>query len=593
MEWWKQAVSRFFKWRARHIRTKDFVLALSILIGLAGGLIAVGFKSLIGFLEAKAVAGVEEYLLLFFPLLGILMAVFLSYQIFRDHRPYGISAVLYAIARKRSIIGRSKIWSRMVTATFTVAFGGSVGIESPIFVSGSALGSNLGRWFHMDARKRTLLIGCGAAAGMAAIFDSPVAGMIFSLEVILVEYSISSFIPLLLSSATGTLVSMAILGEKSFFSFPQNGTFYGHDIPFFIVLGGVLGFLAVYFSRMTKLISGVLARWKNPYLKVVAGGLLIGILILLFPPLFGEGYISLTALLQGHPEALFQSTLFPGLADYPAAIFLFIALIIFLKVIAAGLTLHAGGSGGYFAPAMFTGGLAGYLFASLLNQTGIFQELDPQNYILVGMCGMLSGVMHAPLTGIFLIAEITESYALFIPLMLVAALSYFIKSYLERHSILTRELAEQGDWLTQDKDKQVLNLLQTDKLIEKELLKVDVDGKLRDVLRAVEKSKRNIFPVIDQAGVLKGIITLDDVRSHMFHPEAYDTVTIRSLMHEPPDYVYLGEPMELVMKKFDRSRAWNLPVVDREHHFIGLVSKSNIFSAYRTRLRNQAKSILE
>jgi CIC family chloride channel protein len=592
MERIRKILTRFLIWRLKHISDNNFLLMVAAVIGLIAGLAAVVLKSAVhliqGGLETFLYKEDINYLYLGYPLVGIFLTVFLAKFIFKERLGHGITDILYSISKNSSIIARIKMYSRMVTSAITVGFGGSVGLEAPIVVTGSAIGSNLAQVVHLDYKKRTLLIGCGTAGAIASIFNSPVAGVIFAMEVILTEVTISQFIPILIASVGGQLVSMMLLGEDILFSFKLTDPFLASDTMHFIGLGIFCGLISRYFVMVVQKSERALQRLKADFGRATTGGLILAIVILAFPPLYGEGYEAIKQLLAGDELAILERSFFYSFADSTTVFLLFLTFILLIKPLASGLTLGAGGSGGIFAPSLFMGALTGFLFASVSNLIYPSWELSQSNFTLVGMCGVMSGVQYAPLTAIFLIAEITSGYELFVPLMIVSALSYSTVSYFEKHSIYTKKLIEKGDLIRHDKDKQVLSLISLEKIIEKDLLIISPDAHLEDLIELVKTSKRNIFPVVNANGELEGIVTLDDFREIMFEEEMRKQVEVRTLMQQPPATVGLQEKMQSVMNKFELTQAWNLPVLN-EGLYYGFISKSRIFNAYRTKLKQQAK----
>ena len=475
----------------------------------------------------------------------------------------------------------------MVTSAFTVGFGGSAGLEAPIVVTGSAIGSNLSNLVHLDYKKRTLLIGCGAAGAIASIFNSPIAGVIFAMEVILTEVTIAQFIPILMASVSGQLVSLMLLGEDVLFSFKLTDSFRTSDTLHFVGLGILCGLASIYFVKGIERTESALQKISGDFGRALTGGLVLALIILTIPPIYGEGYEAIKYLLSGSDERLFERSFFYDYADNTFAIVGLTALIILAKPLATGLTIGSGGSGGIFAPSLFMGGLTGFLFARVSNIIYPGWELSESNFTLVGMCGVMSGVQYAPLTAIFLIAEITGGYELFVPLMVVSAISFSTVNYFEKNSIYTKRLIEKGDLIRHDKDKQVLSLISLKKIIEKDLLTISPDKKLEDLVDLVKQSKRNIFPVVNEGNELEGIVTLDNIREIMFDSELRGRVEVRELMQKVPATVSLHEKMQSVMNKFETTQAWNLPVLD-EGKYYGFISKSRIFNAYRTNLRRQS-----
>ncbi|MGK7393054.1 MAG: chloride channel protein [Candidatus Cyclobacteriaceae bacterium M3_2C_046] len=581
---------KFLVWRLKHISNKDFALILSGIIGAISGLAAVILKEAVHFiahlLQKAPDIAFANYFYLAFPLIGILLTVLFSRYFLKEKLGHGISDVLYSISQKSSIIKRSKTWSRMVTSAMTVGFGGSVGLEAPIVVTGSAIGSNIGQLFHLNYKRRSLLIGCGAAGAISAIFNSPIAGVIFSIEVILAEININAFIPLLIASVAGSLVSLGLLGSDILFTFSLSDSFVASDTPYYILLGIICGMVSVYFTRITYKVEEWIHKFRNYLGRGALGGILVGLIIFVFPPIYGEGYNTIKTLLAGNESVIMQNSFFYSFHDNIPVLLIFLFGVILIKPVASALTIGSGGSGGVFAPSLFIGGVTGFLFAKTLNTIFNLNLVSLSNFTLVGMCGVMSGILHAPLTAIFLIAEITSGYTLFVPLMLVSAISYSTISYFEKYSIYTKNLIERGEYIPDDKDRQVLSLINLKKIIETDLLTIPPDAQLEDLVALVRQSKRNIFPVVDSSGALSGIITLDDVRDIIFEEESRKNITISSLMHQPPGQVSLFESMESVMEKFEESGAWNLPVIDGGK-YVGFVSKSRIFNAYRKKIIRQ------
>ncbi|MBC6400674.1 MAG: chloride channel protein [Ekhidna sp.] len=582
-------IVKFLVWRMKNISDNNFLLIIAGLIGVFSGLAAVILKSavheLMKYLEISLNLFGFNYLYLVYPFIGIILTVIISKYLFREKLGHGITQILYAISKNSSIIRKTGMYSRMVTSAITVGFGGSVGLEAPIVVTGSAIGSNLARLFHLSYKQRTLLLGCGAAGAISAIFNSPVTGVIFAMEVILTEVVISRFIPLLLASVCGQLVSLVLLGDDILFSFKLTDSFQAKETGYYLVFAAICGIVSLYFTRMMYLFEGSIQKIKNDFVRTCIGGISLALIILTFPPLYGEGYTTIKSLLNGTTEEIFLHGFFYWFSDDTISVILFIVLILLVKPIAAAFTIGAGGSGGIFAPSLFMGGLTGYAFSATAN-TLFGSTLSTSNFTLVGMCGVMSGVLHAPLTAIFLIAEITSGYVLFVPLMLVSAISFSTISYFEKHSIYTKGLIEAGDFIPYDKDRIVLSLIDLKKIIEKDLLVIDPDATLEDLVKLVKKSKRNIFPVVNDRRELKGIVTLDDIREMMFDTDTGKAITIRTIMNQPPASVSTQEKMQSVMSKFEVTQAWNLPVID-DGKYVGFISKSRIFNAYRNKLIRQ------
>ncbi len=583
---------RILTWRLKHISEGNFILIVSSLVGIIAGFAAVILKTTVHFIQGVLAKNLDitgvNYLYLGYPLVGILLTVILAKYVLKENLGHGITSILYSISKRSSIITRTKMYSRMLTSAITVGFGGSVGLEAPIVVTGSAIGSNLGRLVHLNYKRRTLLIACGSAGAISAIFNSPIAGVIFAVEVILTDITVSQFIPILIASVSGAIISLSLLGDDSLFAFELIDGFEAIHVPYYLLLGLLCGFVSLYFTRLTISIENKLYAIKNDIQRALIGGVLLAVIILSFPPIYGEGYETITALINGNEENIFRASFFYKYSGQIGVVILFVLAIVLIKPVASAITIGAGGSGGIFAPSLFLGGVTGYLFARVTNL--IFPEaISTSNFTLVGMCGVMSGVLHAPLTAIFLIAEITHGYTLFLPLMLVSAISFNTISYFEKHSLYTKHLIERGDLIQYDRDRQVLSLINLPKIVEKDLLTIHPDATLGDLVQLVQKSKRNIFPVVNEDQELQGIVTLDDIRERMFNEEARQNTVIRAIMTTPPSSVSPKEKMQSVMNKFEVTQAWNLPVID-DGKYIGFVSKSRIFNAYRTKLRRQEVS---
>jgi len=560
---------KFYKtiinFRDKHLGPRRFVILLSFIVGVFGGLAAVVLKNLIFIVEDLLVHGFKvdrvNWYYFALPLIGMFLTVIFVKYFVKDKISHGISRILYAISRKKSILPLHNTYSSMIASSLTVGFGGSVGLEAPIVLTGSAIGSRISNFFHMDYRTTTLMLGCGAAAAIAGIFKAPIAALVFALEVLMLDLTMWSLIPLMISAVTGATVSYFLMGKGAIFYFSLQDPFILGNLPFYALLGIISGLFSLYVTKGTLYIEGLFSRFKKPFGKLFIGGSILGILILLFPPLFGEGYTTLKALLTGQAQELTNSSLFYEFRDNYWILLLYMGLVLFFKVIAMSVTNGGGGVGGIFAPSLFMGGILGFMVSKSLNILN-FTSVSERNFILVGMAGVMAGVMHAPLTAIFLIAEITGGYGLFIPLIITAAISYLTSYSFQHHSIYTERLASRGDLITHHKDKAVLTLLNLESVIEKDLKIIRPGATLGDLVKVISKSKRNIFPVVDEEGYLEGIILLDDVRNIIFNQELYNTTLVTDLMVSPPAVVTPGEPMGKVMQKFEDSGAWNLPVTD-------------------------------
>lgn len=576
------------EWRSRHISNKNFLIIVSIIVGLITGLAAVLLKNLVHYIRVLLQYILEDerfnFLLFLFPLIGILLTVYYVQRFRNGKIGRGVSSILLAIARKSSKIERDKTYSHLLTSSLTIGFGGSAGLEAPIVVTGAAIGSVSARDLKLNYRERTLLLACGVAAGISAIFNSPIAGVLFALEVILFEFSIPAFIPLLISSATASVVSHILYKEQLFFLISK--AWEVSAVPLYIPFAMFMGLLSVYVTRTSILVEDWFRSKRKPYRKALIGGLMLGMLIFLMPPLYGEGYYTIENLLTQQYQRLLDNSLFTHMADNPWVIIAAALVLMMIKVVASSITIGSGGNGGMFAPSLFIGALAGFVFSYSLNLTGLV-TLSVENFIVAGMAGALSGVMHAPLTAIFLIAEITGGYSLFVPLMIVSALSYFITRYFEPYSIYMRKMAKKG-YLKQNRDRMVLNKIKLENMVESDFETIKDNQTLGDLVDKVAHTRRNIFPVMDDDGHLNGIVLLDRIREVMFDQDKYDTLKVKDLMSQPPCILDINEEMYLVMKKFDAYNAWNLPVT-RENKYIGFVSKSAIFSKYRDLLIKQSE----
>lgn len=581
---------KFLVWRIKHISDRNFLIFLGLLIGVISGLAAVTLKWTVHYIASLLMDNKffesEKLLYIVYPFIGILLTVLISKYLLKEHLGHGITNILYVISKRSSIISRVKMYSRMLTSAITVGFGGSVGLEAPIVVTGSAIGSNIGRLMHLGYKKRTLLIACGAAGAISAIFNSPIAGVIFAIEVLLPDVTIAMFIPLLISSVMGSLTSQSILGSEILFSFKLKDDFSINDVPFIVVFAALAGLLSVYFTRTTFYIENLISKIQGQLTRAAIGGIVLGVIILFLHPLYGEGYSTIKTILNGGASNIFSDSLFFGEANSNFSLVLLIGAIILVKPVASAITIGSGGSGGVFAPSLFIGGSFGFLFATVVNMIAGEPVLSISNFTLMGMSGVMSGVLHAPLTAIFLIAEITSGYTLFVPLMLVSAIAYSTTVYFEPYSLYSKSLAKTGDLIPKDKDKLVLSVINLNKIIETDLLKISPLATLRELVMLVRSSKRNIFPVVNDEGSLVGIVTLDDIRQIMFDTEMYDTMLVEELMHSPPANVSSQENMQSVMHKFESTGAWNLPVID-DGIYMGFLSKSRIFNTYRNKLRKQ------
>ncbi|MCY1634275.1 chloride channel protein [Marinifilum sp. D737] len=579
----KSLLSRFLIWRVKNIKERQFVLILSFLVGVVSGLAALVLKNTIHFthhfLTHRLHVESANLLYLAYPAVGILLTVLFVKFFVKDNIGHGVSRILYAISKKNSLIKSHNNYSSVLASTLTIGFGGSVGAEAPVVLTGASIGSNLGRMFHMNQKIITLMVGCGAAGAIGGIFKAPMAGMVFTLEVLMLDLTMASLIPLLISSITGASIAYFFMGKGVLLSYDVTEPFVIGNFPYYILLGVFAGLVSLYFTRFSMYLEGQFDRITNCYRKMMVGGILLGILIFLFPPLYGEGYTTIQALLDGNHTHLVNNGIFYFLKDNYWLLLGYVVLILGFKVIASTVTTGSGGVGGIFAPSLFLGGVSGFFVARFINGFN-FVKLSESNFTLIGMAGMMAGVMHAPLTAIFLIVEITGGYELFIPIMVTATIAYLTIMYFEPHSIYTKRLAKRGELITHNKDKAVLTLMKLGKVIETDLKKVSPDATLGELVKIISHSQRNIFPVVDEDDKLLGIVLLDDIRHIMFNPEMYDETYVRNLMIMPPAILDANAPMEKVMRRFEETGAWNLPVTQDEK-YLGFVSKAKIFNVYR------------
>jgi chloride channel protein, CIC family len=570
-------------WHFRTAKLKSSIFILAFLTGIAGGLSAVFLKNIVSLTGKIVFSGFDiqmpNFINLALPGIGVLLCVLFIKFFVRDNISHGVSKVLYAISRNSSKIKLHNCYSSVVASTLTVGFGGSLGLEAPMVYTGAAIGSNIAGGFRMNYKYRTLLIACGSAAAIAGIFKAPIAATIFSLEVLMIDLNMWSIVPLLISSVTGATVSYMLMGDNATFSFSLYEPFVKARIPFYLLLGVFCGFMSLYFSHSLRFYEKIFAAIKNSYHKILLGGLLLGLLIFLFPPLFGEGYITLHYLLGGVPEDLANNSLFYTLKDDQWLFLIFLILVLFTKVIAGAATSGAGGIGGVFAPSLFMGGITGFIFSRAINNLN-WVHLSERNFAMVGMAGIMSGIMHAPLTSIFLIAEITGGYSLFVPLIITATVSYLTKSYFDPHSVYTNKLAQEGSLITHHKDKAMLQLLQIPQLIEYDFIAITPEATLKELITLISKTKRNAFPVVDSENKFLGVVLLDDVRDVMFKPELYNHLKVKTFISPVSYTLNISDTAEEVINKFEISQAWNLPVVENGC-YAGMISKSKLLSVYR------------
>ena len=580
--------SKFYQtihsWRLRHISPRNFVLILSLIAGILGGLAAVALKNAVhlGHLLLMKVISIESFNLLYLvlPFIGILITYLYVKYFVKENIGHGISRVLQSISKSNSIIKAHNMYTSLIASTITVSFGGSVGLEAPIILTGSAFGSNLGRYLRVDYKTITLLVGCGSAGALAGIFKAPIAAVIFALEVLMLDLTMASLIPLMISSASGAILAYFFMGNDVLFSFEVTAhPFTMRNLPFYALLGLLCGLVSIYFTKANMSIEKQFRRIPQGFVRMIAGGTITSLLVFLFPPLFGEGYETLNNLLDGNGLRVLDGSIFASMGNNYFLLLLFIVFLLIFKVVAMSATTSGGGVGGVFAPSLFMGGVTGFFLSKSVNFF-LNGRLPESNFALAGMAGVMAAVMHAPLTAIFLIAEITGGYQFFVPLMITSVVAYLTIIPFEPHSIYTKRLAETGELITHHKDKAVLSRLSIEKLIEKNFITTGPDATLGEFVKLVAKSQRNVFPVIDEENNFLGVIFINDIRHIIFETDQYDSVFMRNLMFMPDTLVEQDATMEDVAQKFTESSHYNLPVL-KDGKYIGFVSRANVFSAYR------------
>ena len=578
---------KFFKWRYRNLSTQQFIYFLSILVGFLAGLGTVLIKNLTYLIQsALQVKYIEEYHHTFyyvFPIIGLFLVYLMQKYLIRRKISHAIPSTLFALSKKKGLIERYKMYASMIAAPITVGFGGSVGLQGPAVSTGAALASNIAQFFHTNTKTRTLLIGCATAGAMASMFKAPIAAIVFALEIFSLDLAFASLIPLLLASVSAVITSYLFLGSEILFRFELIDKFQINDLFFYIMLGVGSAVASIYFSKMYFWITGLFDKMENQFKKVIIGGIAIGVLLFFIPPLYGEGFDLINNLLHGnHFGAIGKIPFVESVMDNIWIVILLLIGITVFKAVAMTITFSAGGVGGIFIPTLVMGSALGNVYAKVVNNLWMDLHISESNFTLIGMTGLMAGVLHAPLTAIFLIAEITGGYELFVPLMIVSAISFSLTRYYVSNSIYTMELAKKGELLTHDKDKNVMLLMQKRTLIENDFIPIRPNLNLGEMLsRAVAKSKRNIFPVVGKNKELLGVVLLDDIRSVMFDQSLYDLVYVDELMHIPPDIIfYEKDSIERIMQKFKETGAWNLPVI-KDGKYYGFISKSKLLTAYR------------
>lgn len=582
----KRMLNRLIAWRIATISERNFIYLLSLVVGIISGLAALFLKHLIHFIGEELINYITlegfNYLYLLYPFIGILLTVLFIRYFIKDDIGHGVSKILYAISKKSSKLKPHKTYSSMIGSSLTIGFGGSVGAEAPIVLTGASIGSNLAQLFKLQYKYVTLLVGCGAAGAIAGIFNAPIAGIVFTLEVLMLDLTMAYLIPLLISAVSATVLSYFFMGDEVLLRFTQVEHFQIGTFWIYILLGIFTGLVGFYFTRTTMFIESKLEGIKNWFARLTVGAVMLGALIYLFPPLWGEGYGSIESIFEHKSAALLENSLFLPWQDNPYVLLFVLAGILMLKVVAMSATTGAGGNGGIFAPTLFSGAFAGYFMVKFLN-TFFNLGVAENNFALAGMAGMMAAVMHAPLTGIFLTAEITGGYGMFIPLLITSTVAYVTIMAFEPHSIYTKRLALSGQLITHHKDKAVLRSMVVKKLIESDFEVLAPDATLRDLVKAISKSNRNLFPVVDKDGYLKGMVKLSKVKQLIFEPELYDSVLIKDLMFMPEYYISSTDNMETVAEKFETSNRYNLAVID-DGKYLGFISRAVVFSKYRKTL---------
>ena len=573
----------------QRLSERDVMIVLALVVGISCGLAATLLSTTIHFLQhtiSSWFSGeMHKYLYILYPGVGMLIAMLFVKYVVKDNIGHGVTKVLLAVSKNESKIKPHNMWTSMAASSVTIGFGGSVGAEAPIVYTGAAIGSNVARYMGLSYKNMTILLGCGAAGAVTGIFKAPLAGVLFTLEILLFNISMTSILPLLLSTISATVISYLFLGSKPPFECENIAQFTMGNIPFYIILGLFCAMCSVYFTRMTLWLEDKIKSIEKPYKRWALSALSLGLLIFLLPPLFGEGYTCIRGLMNEGSVNMDGKTVLSFMLNTAWMVPIFFLLVLVLKVFSMSLTNAGGGVGGTFGPTLFMGAIAGFVVSRTINLIGGGMSVPEQNFVLVGMAGLMAGVMQAPMTAIFLIADMTGGYDLLIPLILTATISYAVTRAIEPYSIYTKRIAKKGELLTHDSDQAVLTLLKTGDLIEKDFMTVKIDATLGELVEVVSRSKRNIFPVIDSRGHFQGFVSLEDIRRDMFKTDQYKTLHVYNFMRSAPAYVYIDEKMDSVMKKFEKTEAWNLPVIEQDRTYIGFVSKSKIFSAYREQLK--------
>lgn len=581
-------INRAVAWRIAHIPERNFIYILSLIIGLMSGLAALTLKTLIHFVEIELTQWISvdsiSYWYLIYPMIGIFLTVLFVKYVVKDNIGHGVAKILFSISRKHSQLKPHNSYSSMIASSLTIGLGGSVGAEAPIVLTGASIGSNLARFFKLNYKYVTLMVGCGAAGGIAGIFNAPIAGIVFTLEVLMIDLTMVYLVPLLISAVSATALTFFFMGDGVWMRFTNVSSFDVGNIGYYILLGIFTGLLGFYFTRSAMFLESKFASIKNWLFRLLFGGFILGLLIFIFPPLWGEGYSSIITIFEGGGKNLLNHSIFFKFKNDPYALLVFLAAILIFKVFAMAATTGSGGIGGIFAPTLFLGAIGGYFFVQLLN-TFYSLGLREDNFALAGMAGMMAAVMHAPLTGVFLTAEITSGYGMFVPLIITSTVAYLTIMRIEPHSVYTKKLAQSGELITHHKDKAVLRLMELKQLIETDFEVLLPSATIRDLVKAISRSDRNLFPVVDENGILKGMVKLSEVKNLIFEPDLYDSVKVKDIMYMPEFFISPFDNMEIVAEKFESSGRYNLAVID-EGKYMGFISRAVVFSKYRKTLQD-------
>ena len=584
-----KALESFHLWRINNLSTKTFVVILSILIGILSGFVAVIIKNSVKIMQHLLNVFTNEnmhnYLFFIYPIIGITLTVLFIKYILRKPVRHGIPNVLFGISKRKGFISLHNTFSSIITSSFTVGFGGSVGLEGPTVTTGAAIGSQLSKFFRLEYKYVILMLACACAGSMAAIFKAPIAAIVFAVEVIMIDLTTFSLIPLLLSSASAVLISYLFLGMDVLYPFKVETSFILEELPFYIVLGIISGLVSAYFIKTYNHIDKLFRKFKNKWIRLMVGGIALGAIIFIFPSLYGEGYEAINSGLEGNTDYLFNGSLFVLFKGNFWIMLTLMILVILFKVIATSATFGAGGVGGIFAPTLFTGVNTGLLFALFSKNILGFNHLNTNNFALIGMGGLIAGVLHAPLTGIFLIADISGGYKLFVPLMITASFSYLTVKYFTSNSIYNIQLAKRKQLVTHHKDKHVLSIMNVPDLVETDFIILNVNDKLRQLVDAISVSHRNLFPITDDNNILVGMVKMDDVRHLIFKQNVYDKISLKELMYMPEDWISPNDSMDEVVEKFEKTGRFNLAVINNGK-YIGFISRAEVFSKYRKHIED-------